>query len=165
MRYFFDTEFHEDGKNLELISIGIVSETGRELYMESMDIDLTTLPEWHQENVVPHLDGHTYSRERMRAEILEFIGDDDDPEFWAYFGSYDWVLMCRIFGRMIDLPKDWPMFVRDIQIVRKQLGGVRLPAQDGPAHNALNDARWTKESFDYLCELASEVNLYPLLVR
>lgn len=32
MRYFFDTEFYEDGKTIDLVSIGIVAEDGRELY-------------------------------------------------------------------------------------------------------------------------------------
>ncbi len=31
MRYFLDTEFYEDGKTIDLISIGIVAEDGREL--------------------------------------------------------------------------------------------------------------------------------------
>lgn len=32
MKYFLDTEFHEDGKTIDLISIGIVAEDGREYY-------------------------------------------------------------------------------------------------------------------------------------
>lgn len=39
MKYFFDTEFIEDGKTIELLSIGIVSEDGREFYAESLDAD------------------------------------------------------------------------------------------------------------------------------
>lgn len=30
MRYFYDTEFIEDGHTIELISIGVVAEDGRE---------------------------------------------------------------------------------------------------------------------------------------
>ena len=32
MRYFYDTEFLEDGETIDLISIGIVAEDGREYY-------------------------------------------------------------------------------------------------------------------------------------
>src|SRR4051812_11038169 len=32
MKYFYDTEFLEDGQTIELISIGIVAEDGREYY-------------------------------------------------------------------------------------------------------------------------------------
>lgn len=155
VRYFFDTEFVEDENRLEMISIGIVSEDGRELYRESSKIDYKSLPDWHKKNIVPSLAMHTDTPEDIREYILEFIGEDDEPEFWAYFGAYDWVLFCKLFGRMIDLPKDWPMFVRDIQIVRTQLGGVRLLPHTGTVHNALDDARWTKECFDYLHEIAS----------
>ena len=31
MRYFYDTEFIEDGTTIELVSIGVVAEDGREL--------------------------------------------------------------------------------------------------------------------------------------
>ena len=40
MKYFIDTEFVDDGKTIDLISIGIVAEDGRELYVESADFDL-----------------------------------------------------------------------------------------------------------------------------
>lgn len=40
MRYFFDTEFHEDGQTIDLISIGIVAEDGREFYAVSRDAQL-----------------------------------------------------------------------------------------------------------------------------
>ena len=35
VKYFFDTEFYEDGKTIDLISIGIVAEDGREFYAVS----------------------------------------------------------------------------------------------------------------------------------
>jgi hypothetical protein len=40
MRYWLDTEFIEDGHTIDLISIGIVAEDGRELYAENMECDL-----------------------------------------------------------------------------------------------------------------------------
>lgn len=40
MKYFLDTEFIETVGHIELISIGIVSEDGRELYMANHDANL-----------------------------------------------------------------------------------------------------------------------------
>ena len=34
-RYFYDTEFIEDGTTIDLVSIGVVDETGREFYAVS----------------------------------------------------------------------------------------------------------------------------------
>ena len=38
-RFFIDTEFVEDGKTIDLISIGIVCEDGREFYAVSTEFD------------------------------------------------------------------------------------------------------------------------------
>jgi trehalose-6-phosphatase len=38
-RFFLDTEFIEDDKTIDLISIGIVSEHGAEFYRESCEWD------------------------------------------------------------------------------------------------------------------------------
>ncbi len=37
MRYFYDTEFIDDGRTIELISIGVTAEDGREYYAVSTD--------------------------------------------------------------------------------------------------------------------------------
>jgi hypothetical protein len=39
----------------------------------------------------------------------------DNPEFYAYFADYDWVVFCWIFGKMIDLPKGFPKYCRDLK--------------------------------------------------
>src|SRR3954452_23658432 len=36
-RYFYDTEFIEDGTTIDLVSIGVVDETGREFYAVSTE--------------------------------------------------------------------------------------------------------------------------------
>ena len=55
MRYFFDTEFIEDGKTIDLISIGIVCEDNREYYAINYDCDFNKASEWVQDNVLSHL--------------------------------------------------------------------------------------------------------------
>lgn len=39
----------------------------------------------------------------------------NQPEFYAYYADYDWVLFCSLFGRMIDLPKGFPMYCIDLK--------------------------------------------------
>jgi hypothetical protein len=54
-RYFIDCEFIEDGKTIDLISIGIVCEDGREYYAQSCEFDPSKADDWVKENVFPHL--------------------------------------------------------------------------------------------------------------
>lgn len=55
--YCYDTEFLEDGKTIELISIGIVCEDGREYYAVNSDMpyDRIKHDDWLCTNVIPHL--------------------------------------------------------------------------------------------------------------
>jgi hypothetical protein len=153
MRYWFDTEFWERPGTLDLISIGMVAEDGRELYLENaeFDWDACTLP-WLHQNVRPHLVGGDalcpYSK--FGPSVRAFVGLDV-PEFWGYFADYDWVALCWLFGSMMDLPKGWPMFALDIQQWRYMVSPtMKLPPQTNTAHNALDDARWTKEAWNFL---------------
>lgn len=144
MRYWFDTEFIEDGRTIDLVSIGIVAEDGRELYLE-FDVDYRRASQWVKDNVIAHLEGVPTSREQGARIIQEFCGQN--PEFWAYYADYDWVALCQLFGTMMDLPKGWPMFCRDL----KQLAeATPLPEQDKGEHHALADARWTRDAWQYL---------------
>lgn len=56
-RYFYDLEFCENGKTIDLLSIGIVAEDGREYYAVNATADITTAKEnpWLVANVLPHL--------------------------------------------------------------------------------------------------------------
>jgi hypothetical protein len=154
MKYWFDTEFMEDGHEIELLSIGIVSEDHRELYLENKEADLSKANKFVRENVIPHLHlpkctgfVHRYSKEGCPAlprlyiqdAVLEFCSVDK-PEFWTYFGAYDWVVLCQLFGRMIDLPKGWPMYTMDLKQFAKMLGDPQLPEQGKGEHHALADA-------------------------
>lgn len=150
MKYWFDTEFYEDGKTIELISIGVVSEDGREYYAETGDSQrLAKRSPWLQQNVLPHLVGSPrLQRGLIAADLIEFMGEN--PEIWAYYADYDWVVLCRLYGRMIDLPKGWPMFCRDIKQLAISLGDPKLPEQIGEKHHALSDAAWAKDAWEFL---------------
>jgi hypothetical protein len=156
MRYFFDTEFIEDGKTIDLISIGIVAEDGREYYAENYEADTSKASDWVVINVLAHLKGGGLAKHRLqiRDEVLAFIGQDD-PEIWAYYADYDWVALCQLFGTMMDLPRGWPMYCRDIKQLVDHLSPQILPAQDGQEHHALADARWNKQAYNFLMSLES----------
>ena len=152
MKYFFDTEFIEDGKTIELISIGIVAEDGREFYAESWAIPWNKASDWVLNNVKPHLTSrNVLDRAEMRNAILDFIGiGSDKPEFWAYYADYDWVVFCQLFGTMMDLPEGWPMYCRDIKQLCDSVGNPRLPEQGKGEHHALADAKWNKVAYEFL---------------
>jgi hypothetical protein len=157
MLIFFDTEFIEDGRTIELISIGMVREDGKEYYACFSDCDLSRANDWVKENVIPLLPSKTSplwkNRDTIRHEILEFVGPN--PIFYANFASYDWVALCQLYGRMIDLPKGWPMFCRDLKQLKVSMGDPKVPEQVGSKHDALEDARQNKRVYDFLMILKS----------
>lgn len=150
MRYWFDTEFIEDGKTIDLLSIGIVAEDGREFYAEPV-ADRWRASDWVQANVLPHLGPmHEMTpRPQVARDVLAFIGTNK-PELWAYYADYDWVALCQLFGTMMDLPKGWPMYCRDLKQLCDDLGNPTLPEQGKGEHHALADARWTREAWKFL---------------
>lgn len=155
MKYWFDTEFIEDGKTIDLMSIGIVSEDGREYYAEPAECDLNRANPWVAKNVIPHLTANVKPRAQIASEIRDFvlegeIKDGEKPEFWAYYADYDWVALCQLFGTMMELPKGWPMYCRDVKQLCDSLGNPPLPAQSTTEHHALSDARWTMAMWFHL---------------
>jgi hypothetical protein len=170
MKYWYDTEFLEDGTTIAPISIGIVAEDGREYYavFADMPTDRIAASPWLMANVVPHipaivrLKGGGLGVDLTAAELKPkwvianevrdfFLGNNELVELWGYYSSYDHVLLAQLFGRMIDLPKGLPMWTNDIQQEAFRLGITdQLPEQTEAAHNALNDARWTKRAWEFV---------------
>lgn len=160
MKYFLDTEFIEDGITIDLISIGIVAEDGREFYAVNKDCEFYLANEWVEKNVIPKVYGDIKNNpdifmlsNDIRQKVLQFIGADI-PEFWGWYAGYDWVVFCQLFGKMIDLPKGWPMFCRDIKQLCDNKGSPSLPIHDkATRHNALGDAKWNKQAYDFLMSI------------
>ncbi|UUG69432.1 hypothetical protein SEA_SHAM_107 [Streptomyces phage Sham] len=183
-KFFYDTEFHEDGKTIDLISIGIVRGDGKEYYAVSSEADYKRVYEnsWlmnHVMNSIPHLvvelpdnGGFTVvptgpyvkSRAEIREDIIAFVNESQsefmDPhgeakaELWAWYGDYDHVALCQLFGKMIDLPEGFPMFTRDLRQHWEYKGYPELPKQDDGEHNSLDDARYNKIMWEYLESLS-----------
>lgn len=150
MRFWFDTEFLEDGRTIDLISIGVAAEDGRTYYAETRDaLRLACQTEWLRQNVFPHLlSDPRKDRKEIAADLIAFMGEK--PEIWAYYADYDWVALCQLHGRMIDLPKGWPMYCRDLKQLCDALGNPPLPEQASQKHHALSDALWTREAWLFL---------------
>jgi hypothetical protein len=199
MKYFFDTEFiegfHTNGPShprkrhhVDLISIGIVAEDGREYHAISSEYDSNEADPWVIENVIKPLylktvsddardrifyyDFHLHygkSLSTIKRDILDFFGygmvscpagespwaqiHDKDISVYAYFADYDWVVLCSIFGRMIDLPKGMPMYCRDLKQMMEERGLTKewkqekFPTEDN-SHDALLDARFNKALYE-----------------
>lgn len=142
-----DTEFIEDGKTIDLISIGMVREDGAELYLESLECNLTRASEWVADHVIPGLQGGDVRlwRHVIAGRIREFAGEA--PEVWGYFCQYDWVVLCQLFGTMMDLPKGWPMRCLDLRQWLDHRGLAHIEQADADVHHALVDARWAAKTY------------------
>lgn len=91
--------------------------------------------------------------------------------FYGYYADYDWVVFCWLFGTMMNLPKGFPMYCNDLKQTLETQGfgcnGTTIPLElwgkdikEHPnypkqtnEHNALADARWNKELYEFLKSL------------
>jgi hypothetical protein len=160
--YFYDTEFYEDGKQVHLISLGMVCEDGRELYLQNSEFNWDIVPDdhWIQENVRPWL--HTediFFHDRAEiADILRgwVLPEDGQAQLWGYYSAYDHVVLAQIFGIMMNLPGQFPMYTRDLKQWADHLyiRSHDYPVQDEVQHHALADARWNQKLWRFLDEIA-----------
>lgn len=173
MRYHYDTKFKENGETIKLISLGMISDDARELYMiytpevrafqERLafnKLDQTDL--WLKDNVFNHItesdieDYGYINKADMAQDLYEFITDIDwsvenHIELWGYFAAYDHVCLSQLFGRMIDLPPPMPMFTNDLMTIGKLDNSYKPKPErpkDLPEHNSLYDAKYQKLIFE-----------------
>lgn len=150
------------------------ADDGREYYAVSTEFDTYKVARnwWLMENVMTSIDHQIVfvdtelqpfnliitddaakSRQQIANDIVEFVRPyKRNFEWWAWYGAYDHVALCQLFGKMIDLPKDFPMMTMDIKQEqrRKKVPHDQMPQQPEGKHNALADARWNKVRLDYL---------------
>lgn len=194
MEFCHDQEFLEDGKTIELISIGILAGNGQEYYAENLDVigdrtgplDRLRNHPWLMANVVPSLslpaqkliigDVNHWSdlitsshpvlkaRWKIAAEVQQFFARHgapcrDDNQLRTWYGSYDHVSLAQLFGPMISLPPQIPMYTNDLKPIVDTLkrGNVvlDLPAQPADEHNALSDARWIAAAWNIYDQYAA----------
>jgi hypothetical protein len=152
-RFFYDTEFIEDGTTIDLVSIGVVDEAGREFYAVSTEFDPAKAIPWVRRNVLDQLpspaDKAWRSRERIREDLLNFLtGPGEEIELWAWFGAYDHVALCQLWGAMTALPRPIPRFTRELRQRWDDVGQPALPPKPTGTHDALVDARYNLQRWN-----------------
>jgi 3'-5' exoribonuclease-like protein len=150
-RYFYDCEFIEDGRVVDLVSIGVVDENGREFYAVSTEFDASRALPWVRKHVLDKLpspaDPAWRSRARIRDELWEFLvlpvrdRPQEKIELWAWFAAYDHVALAQLWGAMPQLPREIPRLTKDLRQLWEERGRPKLPAPEASRHDALVDAR------------------------
>ena len=154
---YYDTEFHDTGSAIDLISIGMVDERGAEYYAVSseFDQDAVRYHQWlgaHVWNQLPLTgdggldtgDPAVKPRSEIMADVRRFVLSRQNPQLWAWYGAYDYVALCQLFGTMVQLPVSFPGWSNDLRQEYERLGRPQLPLQGPGQHNALADARWNR---------------------
>lgn len=164
---YYDTEFKDDGKTIDLISIGMVCDDGREYYAVSSEFDQVKFnaDPWLVKNVAPSLPMYpssptflqldpiglqVASRSAIANDVKRFILNTPNPELWAWYGAYDFVVLAQLWGRMIDIPNGLPMYTNDLRSLWELQGRPRFPEQRDGLHNALDDARHNKVKYEWI---------------
>jgi len=154
VRVFYDLEFGNTDGLITLVSVGAVREDGEEYYAVSAEFDPLGVHPWVRDNVLPQLPPTSTWKPRavIRGELLSFFGEE--PVLWAWYGAYDHVTLCQLWGAMPQLPRALPRFTLDVRQLWEHLGRPPLPAQPGGLHDALADARHVRVRFEALSERA-----------
>src|SRR5206468_1947389 len=101
-----------------------------------MEFEELHCSDWVKQNVLPHLPARSAPpwmdlptlSDRLR-QFIETERAGQTAEFWAYFGAYDWVLFCRLFGSLVDLPDGWNAICFDLRQWAYHLSDPELPVQ------------------------------------
>jgi 3' exoribonuclease, RNase T-like len=166
IRFFLDTEFIEDSRTIDLVSIGVVAETGEEFYAVSTEAQLHLASPWVRQHVLPKLppyDSEAWmTRNAIKDRLYTFVeratcvrnlgvySHHEPPEFWADHASYDWVALCQLFGTMMQLPTRWPQLCLDLEQLRIMKGSPQRLARIEAEHDALYDARYARALHHHL---------------
>ncbi|MEM8603393.1 MAG: 3'-5' exoribonuclease [Cyanobacteria bacterium P01_H01_bin.121] len=169
--YFMDCEFIDDGRIIDLISIGLFCEDGRSLYRISTEFQESRASAWVKENVIDHLPfppepgivswpeafnsslayQHGWRSRQAIAEDIELFCSlgNHRPRFWGYYGASDWVAFYQLWGPLINLPHSFPKHFRELKQWCDDLGNPTLPEKP-KGHHALEDARWHYKVYKFL---------------
>lgn len=171
-KYFFDTEFHcfkwKGVTTIQLISIGMVDENGNKLYLISKEFSTKKAwaNYWIRKNVCMKLDSsivnyktfkdyinnYGSTREVIKNTITEFC--KNNPEFWVYNGSYDWVVLNWIFMNTNYAEENFNNYPMDLGNVIELFGiNIKKLKEEIPnnnLHNSLEDAKWNKRVWEFI---------------
>lgn len=137
-KIFYDTEFLEDGKAIELISIGMVDDQGREFYAVNRDAPWKRIAKhpWLMDNVVPYLP-RLHGDERLHRWILSRSGRRHNPcmlDFaHPHMKTRGWIAEQVADFVLLDGPKVelWAYFGAYDHVVLAQLFGSMMDLPHG----------------------------------
>lgn len=175
MKVFFDTEFTGLHKDTTLISIGLISESGKTFYAEFTDYDGSQVDEWIQEHVINNLkfnyqgkfftvrDGNMevhHDKYHIHRQLAKWFEQFDTVELVSDVCHYDMVLLIDIFGHAFKLPNNVNPACHDInQDIARYFNLTERDAFDysreeivmgkipGDKHNSLYDAKVIREIY------------------
>ena len=166
---------------IDLISIGIVCENNKTYYALNKECNLLDAwnDEWIRNNVLYSIynnldfniekiasfsyagmqyifDTYGYKKTEIASYIKIFVynnSKDSNIEFYGYYSDYDWVVFCWLFGRMIDLPQNFPMFCIDLKQIMEHCKldnewKIKNCPEPKGEHNALIDALWNRDLYN-----------------
>ncbi len=172
-KIFMDCEFTGLHQNTTLISIGIISECGKQFYAEFNDYDKSQIDNWIQENVINHLIypsngigimnenddlsciGIRGSKYYIKSELKMWLTKFKYIEIWSDTLAYDWVLFNQLFGHAFNTPNNVYYIPFDIATLFKIKGidpdvnreeYVKMNKKS-QKHNALWDAKVIRECY------------------
>jgi hypothetical protein len=111
-----------------------------------------------------------YTNAEIAEKVKEFVYNQNDEdkyynelsvmpiELYGYYSAYDHVVLCWLFGKMIDLPKGFPMYTIDLQQMLDEIhdqpvkNHMSYPKQANE-HNALSDAIFNRELYNFIKSL------------
>lgn len=121
-KIFFDCEFTGLKKDADLISIGLISDNGKEFYAEFTDFNKSKIDDlnWITQNVLNNTiafgssdlldivtDETTYhkgTKLQILSELLDWLDQFEEIQMISDVCHYDYVLFIDIFGTAFDLP-------------------------------------------------------------
>ena len=122
MKIFFDTEFEGLYKNANLISIGLITEKGNQLYIENKEINPKLQDDWIKNNVLSNTilfgdlkpldivnnisEYFSGSLNEITNKLTDFLNQYDYVELVSDVCHYDMVQFIDIFGDVFSLPKN-----------------------------------------------------------
>lgn len=166
MRYFYDCEFIEDGHTIDLVSIGVVDEAGREFYAVSSEFDPARANPWVRAHVLEQLPAPSSplwrDRAAIRDAVLEFFAAGGGRvELWAWMAAYDHVCLAQLWGDMRVLPRIIPRFTHDLRQRWEDAGSPALPPAPADQHDAIADARHNLERWSVIERVRAQAAVGP----
>lgn len=149
MRLFVDTEF-TDFIDCDLISIGIVSEDGREFYAECSDVDLSRCSDFARAAVLPQLGREPAivgTEQDISAALQQWLMQFDQVEVcFDYPTDFEWFFYLVRDAETLELPRSikWRNIRGDLDAADIEHYWRENGRQ---AHHALHDAKANRFAF------------------